>query len=157
MAFLWIYGCYVLFYLSVCSSMSPKVEHQRVFDPQLFTNIQKQAILDRIILKTERAGQCLLWKNARNNKMYPHMTIQYPGSGSRLMTVHRLVYSLTSGKPVGLANERGFHVSHLCHHPLCVDFTHLSYEPGAVNLQRRTCKQLGQCKEHRPYPPCILN
>lgn len=49
-----------------------------------------------------------------------------------------------------------FEASHLCHHELCMNLEHISYEPKSVNLKRKKCKNKSKCDGHTPFPACMF-
>ena len=51
----------------------------------------------------------------------------------------------------------GFHSSHLCHNPNCINPDHLSLESNSVNQNRVWCQRHRECRGHAQYVECILN
>ena len=47
-------------------------------------------------------------------------------------------------------------ISHICHHPRCVNVLHLSKEARQINQQRRQCKATRTCIGHGLHPNCIF-
>ena len=55
-----------------------------------------------------------------------------------------------------------FEISHLCHTKLCIQTTHVSYEPKSINEKRKLCEKHEKCsKDHideetgKKYPDCL--
>ena len=48
--------------------------------------------------------------------------------------------------------------SHTCHEKLCLNVSHISYEPHCINVQRNTCKNQTppSCCSHHPYANCMF-
>ncbi|KAI8494528.1 hypothetical protein Bbelb_277540 [Branchiostoma belcheri] len=82
---------------------------------------------------------CVLWTGYVERDGYGTTKVKSHFDGRRFtLTVHRM------------------HVSHICHQKLCLNVSHLSYEPPAVNLQRTSCVREGRCTGHGTYKECIL-
>jgi len=74
------------------------------------------------------------------------------------LRVHRLVFMLHTGTtmlPTHNNDGQLMDVSHICHHPACCNFDHLSYEPHVINMDRLTCQGLNTCT-HNHQPHCLL-
>lgn len=102
--------------------------------------------------KSHPVGQCQLWTGPVDKKGYGVHCVKFQGRFVRVQ-VHRLSYYL-HGTPQRLS--RSHHVSHLCHNPSCIKFSHLSYEPPKINNSRQICKKDGECTGHRGYKKCLL-
>ena len=77
--------------------------------------------------------------------------------GWKTQYVHRLALLFDRGWSLLDVEEEGMDVSHLCHNTLCINAAHLSYEPHAVNMLRRSCLGAGTCLGHgHGYPLCML-
>lgn len=121
-------------------------------------------VIDRIHAKSEKnvgPHLCTIWKGATTDKnklpIYGTMRNPFKKEKPRIHT-HRLMYMATKG--LEDLNQTGpdgrlLEVSHLCHTPVCVNFTHLTLETHEKNMERRHCKDQGLCsKNHMPY--CLL-
>ena len=71
------------------------------------------------------------------------------------LKVHRLQFMVMLGDPSQI-KEKDMHVSHLCFSHLCIEPSHLSYEPAEVNISRDTCRQDNLCYGHAGFSDCIL-
>ena len=50
-----------------------------------------------------------------------------------------------------------YDVSHRCHNKLCINLSHLSLEPRAINNNRNICKNEKKCtQDHEGYANCIF-
>ena len=111
-----------------------------------------QILLERIASNSFWVGQCLIWQKSVHSGGYPQIKVTVRGWGGRPVLTHRLLYVLKT-KQYDLGID---HVSHVCHHCLCVNFDHLSLEPAPVNMQRQFCKMTKVCSGHGDYSHCIL-
>jgi hypothetical protein len=110
----------------------------------------KEKLKTKIYLRCHDEGECKIWQGKSiDGSGYPVISVKYnEGEPSKTTIVHRLVYMIESGESLDTPN---YHVSHLCHRKRCMSFQHLSYEPAATNLQRKTCVTEGKCFGHNPF------
>jgi hypothetical protein len=94
---------------------------------------------------------CHMWKGRIHTNGYGTLRVTIRGSRYRV-TAHRLMYYLFNCSPL----DPDMHVSHLCHHKLCINLSHLSLEPGRINNKRRKCVTKHICQGHAGYARCIL-
>jgi len=127
----------------------------KVFDPNLLTLEYRNTLINRFNVRSDEIGDCKIWRGAHNSSGYPQAKIRDPITGNlRVMSVHRVLYSILSGNDLGRHN---YQVSHLCHTKSCLTFRHLIFEPAAINTQRNECKGAGQCGGHgNDNPDCIF-
>ena len=103
-------------------------------------------ITDRCSLHSDNS--CVITDRALNSAGYPMIKVN-----GRSELVHRVVYSLYTGV---ILSTPYYHVSHLCHNKICVNFDHLVYEPSCINMQRKQCVSQGKCVNHGKYETCLL-
>lgn len=114
--------------------------------------IQEQLKIETKLTNFEVQSGCHLWTGG-NVSTYGYGTIRIVFRGKRKrFFVHRLLYFIEVKHELCPT----FHVSHLCHTKLCINFKHLSYESKAVNESRNICKKNGECTGHKGYKKCIL-
>jgi len=65
---------------------------------------------------------------------------------------HRTVYDFVEHHTGQCVND--VHISHICHHHLCLQRKHLIFEPAAVNLRRNSCRIECSCGAR---PPCFTS
>ena len=99
----------------------------------------------------EEATGCRLWGKSTASNGYPQLKVTVQSWGSKPQSVHRLVYYMA-----GNTSTPGHEISHLCHNKLCVEVSHLSSEPPAVNSQRNNCRGENICSGHGAYADCLL-
>ncbi len=119
---------------------------------------RKVYYLQKILNSTVQQGPhgCRVWQNPVGGNGYPRMRITLvAGGGSSQYSVHQVVLACSTGT---VLDRPFFEVSHLCHNKLCVEVTHLTYEPKVVNVQRRNCVAEGHCFGHQGQdsPDCLL-
>lgn len=95
-----------------------------------------------------------------NSRGYILIKLSIPGYSPASVILARAVYICRSARldllPGGDMKE--WHVSHLCHQPLCIQEDHLILEPGHVNKGRQHCSPMdGCCKDHAGYPDCLFD
>ena len=100
---------------------------------------------------TQLDGKCIIWTGACASDGYGILRIVFRGSRLKVK-VHRMMYFLYHAH--ALSPE--MHVSHLCHKKTCIKTQHLSYEPQAINNNRKMCKSQGECCGHYGYNNCQL-
>ena len=115
-------------------------------DPELINMLTQ-----KIQQNTLKEGQCQLWSGQVNKYGYGYIRITFQGKRVKLSS-HRLNYFLLNSQSLAIS----MHVSHLCHKKLCVKQSHLSYEPQAVNNNRKSCVLNDECSGHHGYPRCLL-
>ena len=94
---------------------------------------------------------CRLWQKAVSANKYG--VTKSPFDKKKTDYVHRIAYMASHG--VTFLRENKFDVSHLCHNKLCVEPSHLTYEPHSQNQERIHCFHQKICsKGHKPF--CII-
>jgi hypothetical protein len=83
---------------------------------------------DRFWAKTERVGECLLWRGAVNRNGYGSFMLD-----GTSQTASRVAYELANG----LVPD-GLFVLHKCDNPLCVEPGHLYAGTHAMNMKDKT-------------------
>lgn len=113
----------------------------------------KETLLNRIKAHSvpKECTGCRIWQKSVSSSGYPQIKVTVHSWGGKPQSVHRLVYFLSGGEITP-----GDQISHLCHNRLCVEVTHLSSEPPAINSQRNNCKTENNCAGHEPYANCLL-
>ena len=86
--------------------------------------------------RTSPAGDCLLWRGARDRDGYGQIKIQ-----GRQMKAHRVVFALVHGDPGTLL------VCHTCDVPSCVNPAHLFAGTNRENMH--DCKRKGRLASRR--------
>ena len=66
---------------------------------------------------------------------------------------HQFIYFLFFHECSSYGNKE---ISHLCNNKKCINISHLSLEPHAINTQRRPCQSMSICLGHGIYPACIF-
>ena len=63
-----------------------------------------------------------------------------------------------AGAMAALAGSPPCDVSHLCGEPACIHPAHLRRESRTVNLERKLCRRVGTCRDHRRHqaPDCLF-
>lgn len=94
-----------------------------------------------------------------NTRGYILVKLSVPDCSPASVILARAVYICRTGRldllPGGQMKD--WHVSHMCHEPLCVQNDHLVLEPHYVNQGRRYCSPRdGCCRDHSGYPDCIF-
>lgn len=99
-------------------------------------------------------NDCTFWKQSGKptNDGYGYLHTRLRGKNYKF-SAHRLAYFVGSGFP---PLDQHIHVSHLCHHKLCVKFEHLSYETAHINQSRKRCLRSKTCHGHGDSAQCIL-
>lgn len=106
---------------------------------------------ERVLSNTLKQGQCQIWSGLVDKNGYGYIRVTIHGKRLKLQC-HRLVYFIGHSHPL----SKSVHVSHLCHTKRCVELSHLSYEPQAVNNNRKSCKLDNECSGHHGYPRCLI-
>ena len=118
----------------------------------------KKDKLKEIRRNTKVKGQCQVWQGCRSKSGYGKIKIK-----QQTDVVHRVVYFFETESESRTREDDGqWDVSHLCHNKCCIRIDHLTYEPHAVNTQRRKCHRTCRgrrrvCVGHGDYPACILD
>lgn len=84
-------------------------------------------IVERVMRRSERRGQCLIFTGKPNNKGYGRISLGSRAAGTAY--VHRVVATHHLGPP---PPDKPC-VLHSCDTPLCVEITHLRYGTVAEN------------------------
>lgn len=95
---------------------------------------------------------CDIWQGRQDRSGYGELRFSFREKNVCLK-IHRVVYALRNP---GIVLSRNWHVSHLCHNRQCVTYQHLSYEPQAINNNRKVCNNNGECSGHYGYRNCLL-
>lgn len=75
----------------------------------------------RLLRRSSRVDECLVWYGCRNNRGYGLINVdREDGRGNVKVSVHRLSYELTYG-PI----PNGLFVCHSCDNPPCIEPSHL--------------------------------
>ena len=100
-------------------------------------------------------NDCVIWKlKSKTKNGYAIRSFVLRGHRYNNIRVHRLVYFLiTSDDKLRYKNV---HVSHKCHHKLCMNIDHMSLERARINNGRQNCKYSGGCSGHTRYGNCII-
>ena len=73
---------------------------------------------------------------------------------------HQLIFFLNLNNPTSrsrpMSELKKLEISHICHRKNCVNIEHLSQEPHAINMARKTCKQNKKCIGHGVLKDCII-
>ena len=127
-----------------------------------------KARLARIESRSKRSGShCLIFEGRDGHPVpinnrgqgYHIIRLSIPGYESKTMILARAVFILRHHRLdlyPGRTGGSEWHVSHLCHHPLCIAEQHLVLEPQDINKNRMLCYHLGRCQGHDGYPDCII-
>ncbi|KAJ8038142.1 hypothetical protein HOLleu_19131 [Holothuria leucospilota] len=125
-----------------------------------------QAVAGRLQRKsrTEELNSCIRWEGAMrqtqpNAPKYSYMKVQLPDSHTKKsMRVHVLAYLVANIRlrDVLLSKDKGFDISHLCHHSLCINLEHLIAEDRALNNLRKACTRSGRCLRYGGHRECLL-
>lgn len=111
----------------------------------------------RILAKTKSNGFCLNWEGAKQKKRgvtYGFVKVSFLDKPVT-MTAHRAMF-LCDHDELKFKTGAGYHISHLCHNPLCVKVEHLTIERGRVNQSRKRCNAKKVCAGHGNRPKCIF-
>lgn len=91
---------------------------------------------ERFYRKTERVGDCWIWRAAVGTHGYGHVRV-----GDRVRVAHRVSFELSGGDPnVEI-------VLHACDNRLCVNPAHLSGGDQKANM--RDCRDKGRLNKRR--------
>ena len=105
--------------------------------------------------KSDEKG-CRMWLGGpcTEKHKYGTLRIKLPGGDdiSRVTYVHRVAYMVS--RQVACLPQ-GLEVSHLCHHPRCIEGSHLCLETHETNAERRSCYLQGICTQNHE-PQCIV-
>lgn len=109
-----------------------------------------RSVLARVLARTEKHGECLVWTGTVNRTMPGPGRRARPGYpttqvGRRTRLIHRLVYEIAHG-PI----PKGMTVDHLCNNRLCINVAHLAIAtrwentlrgtgPTAINARKTHC------------------
>ncbi len=118
-----------------------------------------EEIMEKLSKKTINSDRndCILYTGRHDRYGYGVIDIKFPSSSRyRPMNVHRLRYMIHV-KLTKLSPSQ-YHVSHLCNNKLCVNISHLSFEPPHINSSRQNCFSENRClKCHHPHQDCLIN
>ena len=103
----------------------------------------KKPILQRLMQRSIRQGECLIWTGARNNCGYG--LIRFNGKSC---TVHRVSFTVHKGEiPAGMV------IMHACDNRLCVNPEHLSIGTHSDNTRdmdsKARCKRTKGSQHHK--------
>lgn len=94
-----------------------------IFNPQT-----KRYLMDKIVKKIIKKGNCLIWKGCTNTDGYPKITRNRDSN----IKGHRYVYEQTKGEI-----PEGFVVRHTCDNILCLNPDHLIVGTMGDNMRDR--------------------
>lgn len=89
-------------------------------------------MLDKLLNRTEKQGDCLVWQGAVSSDGYPRIGVKN-GNGK----VHRIVYDLANDQMIDI---EGRVIRHKCDNPLCINPEHLEVETVMDNVQDRNTR-----------------
>lgn len=115
-----------------------------------FSENQKARFISWIKRKIRVSPSCHVWTGSTNHSGYGIYRPYVEGKQHKVI-IHRFYFYLKKD-----VMDQDGHVSHLCHHKLCVKIEHLSLEPQEVNNSRKTCKFRRRCIGHDGYPQCLF-
>ena len=116
-----------------------------------FSAAEQQFLVSKLF-RYHTVDSCHIWYGSTNLDGYAIIKVMFRGK-RQTFTVHRLQYFLANNCAF---SDHSYHVSHLCHKKLCINIEHLSLEPGHINVERNTCKNLRACKGHDGFKNCIF-
>lgn len=130
------------------------------------TNIAWASVYEEKLKKASakcKGCHCVIWEGTiergkRVNYGQIYAKIRKADSGCyeyHTVKVHRLRH-MVKLKDSRQIKEKDMHVSHLCFSHLCIEPSHLSYEPADINVARETCKGDLHCYGHSGYDDCIF-
>lgn len=96
---------------------------------------------EKILARTVREGDCLIWQGARNSRGYGSVT---GGSKGFTLLAHRAVYMDLIG-PI----EGDLTIDHLCMEKLCLNVQHMEVVTRSENSRRKISAQT-HCKNGHP-------
>lgn len=99
---------------------------------------------ERVLARSVRAHECLLWSGAKNPKGYGLVSV-VTADGRKNKPVHRVVYEALRG-PI----PEGMEIDHLCRVRNCVEISHLEAVTHHENV-RRTWAGLSRCINGHAY------
>src|SRR5262245_46908951 len=90
--------------------------------------------MDRVLANSVQEGACWIWIGARDSGGYGKVMVREKGN-LRTVTAHRFVveFALAIPIPRGYQGKRKKVISHKCGNRLCVNPSHLIYEPHKQN------------------------
>ena len=99
---------------------------------------------------------CLLYEGRHTPaQCYPKVKIVH-NRRPYVMNVHASVHKVSNNIAPYTSLGPNMDVSHLCHHPLCMNPTHLNLENRLTNNIRKTCYRNRQCVGHDSHPDCMF-
>ena len=134
----------------------------KVFDPALLSDqeklqlILKPATMYRGVPRSRGCPVtgCILWEMSTDGAGYPQMKLgaEFDSRfGKRPQSPVRILYSIYNNLTLNFPN---FEMSHLCHTPLCIQTTHVSYEPQSINSRRNICRDNRKCSRDHVDDDC---
>ena len=99
-------------------------------------------------------ADCLLFDTGNLNAKYRFIDLQCCGIRASINVSVFVFFMYNDMKKSCLGLDKGAQLSHLCHHPACINPRHLNIETAQDNNKRKECAKQSSCIGHKEQPSC---